>query len=188
MVPTTMVQGKMATSFFSTSLQIMGGRHVTSTSWTRTGQRRKLDASSSFSFCSGVIPLATTFRFPASTTGTFERCAWWGSFSRCRVLWRLEHGVEDGVPPRQEHASLSQITLGSIPPRMVPFFSSASTTWFALRETPRGGIFAKIPGLNYHIFSKLKRETERTKFRPPHLTSGNVRKYDADEAEIAAFR
>lgn len=65
---------------------------------------------------------------------------------------------------------------------MVPFFHL-----LALRETPRGGIFAKIPGLN-HISSKHKRGTEPMKFHPPHLTSGTVRKYDADEAESAAFR
>ena len=66
--------------------------------------------------------------------------------------------------------------------------SSPSDISCDIRETPRGGVFAKIPGLDQHIFRELKRKAEPPKFQPPHLTAGTVRKYDADEAQNAAFR
>lgn len=56
------------------------------------------------------------------------------------------------------------------------------------RETPRGGVFAKIPGLDQRLFVEARRINEPPKFSPPNLLAGTVRRYDAEEACNAAVR
>ncbi|CAN0392359.1 unnamed protein product, partial [Ectocarpus sp. 12 AP-2014] len=56
------------------------------------------------------------------------------------------------------------------------------------RETPRGGVFAKIPGLDQHLAVEARKMNDPPRFRPPKLVSGTVRQYDQEEASEAAFR
>lgn len=56
------------------------------------------------------------------------------------------------------------------------------------RETPRGGVFAKIPGLDQHLVVEARKMNDPPRFRPPKLVSGTVRQYDQEEASEAAFR
>ncbi|CAN0375148.1 unnamed protein product, partial [Ectocarpus sp. 8 AP-2014] len=56
------------------------------------------------------------------------------------------------------------------------------------REAPRGGVFAKIPGLDQHLAVEARKMNDPPRFRPPKLVSGTVRQYDQEEASEAAFR
>lgn len=56
------------------------------------------------------------------------------------------------------------------------------------RDTPRGGVFAKIPGLDQRLTVEARRANEPPKFNAPNLLSGTVRMYDAEVASNAAFR
>lgn len=56
------------------------------------------------------------------------------------------------------------------------------------RDTPRGGVFAKIPGLEQRLAADAKRINEPPKFREPRFKAGTSRKYDAEEASKAAVR
>eukprot|EP00752_Nemacystus_decipiens_P018632 g16706.t1 len=56
------------------------------------------------------------------------------------------------------------------------------------RETPRGGVFAKIPGLDQHLIVEPKKINDPPRCRAPKLISGTVRLYDQEEASEAAFR
>lgn len=49
-------------------------------------------------------------------------------------------------------------------------------------------MFAKIPGLDQRLAVEARKIREPPKFRAPSLKSGTVRKYDQEEASIAAVR
>lgn len=76
----------------------------------------------------------------------------------------------------------------SQPSRDEASLSPDSNTSKPHRETPRGGVFAKIPGLDQHLIVEPKKMNDPPRCRPPKLVSGTVRLYDPEEASEAAFR
>lgn len=56
------------------------------------------------------------------------------------------------------------------------------------RGKPRGGVFAKIPGLGQRLYMEPKKIREPPSFRAPVLKSGTMRTYGQEEASEAAFR
>ncbi|CAM9635048.1 unnamed protein product [Ectocarpus sp. 6 AP-2014] len=114
---------------------------------------------------------------------------------------RTSNPISRGTPPRRcsRGGNLAIITQspGNEPdlprpmsPRSRPRDQPLNLMRLSLsnRETPRGGVFAKIPGLDQHLAVEARKMNEPPRFRPPKLVSGTVRQYDQEEASEAAFR
>ncbi|CAM9721568.1 unnamed protein product [Ectocarpus sp. 4 AP-2014] len=114
---------------------------------------------------------------------------------------RTSNPISRGTPPRRgsRGGNLAIITQspGNEPdlprpmsPRSRPRDQPLNLMRLSLsnRETPRGGVFAKIPGLDQHLAVEARKINDPPRFRPPKLVSGTVRQYDQEEASEAAFR